>query len=121
MNWELIHRMRRARRERFPQLLEQTQRMGHCLAVADRLQQLSTAVTAVAGQTGDWPAVATALCAVIADAGIALDAISDDAAFELDRQLQRMATMVPTPPMITTLAAAAAMSPALLQRPARVA
>lgn len=117
MNWELIHRLRRARRERPPQLLAQTQRISACISVADRLQELSGAVSAVAGQRGDWDAVAGALCAVITDAATALDELTEDPAFELDRFMQRVATLIPSGPVVTTLRTAAALSPALLQRP----
>lgn len=117
MNWELIHRIRRARRERCPQLLEQTQRLGHCVTLAEHSAQLSAAVAAVAGQRGDWDAVVARLCDVITDAAVALDALTDDPAWTLDLQLQRIATALPNGPVVTTLRAAALLSPALLQRP----
>lgn len=117
MNWELIHRVRRARRELQPELLEHTQRMRHCIDVADRLAELSAAVSGVAGQRGDWDTVAAALCRIIADAGVALDAISPDAAFELDRHLQHIACKTPAGPLVATLQCAALLSPALLQPP----
>lgn len=117
MNWELIHRIRRARRERAPQLLQQTQRLGHCIAVADDAARLSTAVAAVAGQRATWDTVATALCDLLTDAAVALDAIDTDAAFTLDQRLQRIATALDVGPVVTTLRAAVLLSPALLQRP----
>lgn len=119
MNWDLIHRIRRARREQTPGLLEQTRRISACITVANRLQELSAAVAAVAGERGDWDTVGAALCSVIGDAGVALDGITDDPAFSLDRHLQHVATLLPVGPAVLTLQAAAALSPALLQRPRR--